>query len=216
VALTRIASLENDARVKLVDAYGDGTIWASIEDGQGHCATVCIDGRRGSPTRHRLFELARHPRQQGAVLIDFGAPEEGFVVPLLSRWLDSREPREVGLTEYGKEFIQAALLRLGEPAGTGGTRLLAIVVPRPMEASDRQAVERGLAEALAAGQLGQVTGGGFGGGITDFFVGVVETGVGLSVIRRVLSQHPTAAGAIIREYEPTLTPPLAVPRENRS
>jgi hypothetical protein len=200
--MTRVLSLGNDARVDLMDAYGDGTIWARIEDGQGRCTTVCIDGRQGSPTRHRLFEQARHPRKQGALFIELGAPEEGVIVPLLSRWLDSGRPRELGLTEFGKEFIQAALLRLGEPPATGGIQLLEIVVPRPLEPVQRQEVEYGLAGALAAAHLGQVTGAGFGGGITDFFVGVVDLGAALAVLRRELSAHPSAAGAVIKQYEP--------------
>jgi hypothetical protein len=184
-----------------MDAYGDGTIWAALEDGQGRYTHVCIDGRRGSPTRHRLFERARHPRQQAAALIGLGAPEEGVIVPLLSRWLDSDEARQF-LTEAGKEIIQAGLLRLGEPPGKAGTLLLEILVPRPMELAERQEIERGLAAALTAGHLGEVTGGGFGGGITDFFVGVTELAAGLTLIRRVLRPYEAAAGAVIRQYEP--------------
>jgi hypothetical protein len=185
-----------------MDAYGDGTIWAWIKDGQGCCTEVCIDGRRGSPTRHRLFEHARHPRKAGAILIDLGAPEEGIIVPLLSRWLDSGEPQKLGLTERGKEIIQEGLLRLGEAPETGSAFLLEIVIPRWLESSDRQEIESGLAAALKAETLGRVTGGGGGGGITDFFVGVVEKARGLAAIRRVLREHALAAGAIIKQYEP--------------
>src|SRR5262245_49408335 len=145
MALSSIAALANDARVSGMDAYGDGTIWAALQDGQGRCTLVCIDGRHGSPTRHRLFEQARHPRQEGAVLIDLGAPEEGVVVPLLSCWLDSGGARDLGLTEFGKEFIQAALLRLGEPLATGRIQLLEVVVPRSLESSQRLELERDLA-----------------------------------------------------------------------
>lgn len=201
MVLSRVASLGHDARVILMDAYGDGTIWAALEDGQGRYTQVCIDGRRGSPTRHRLFEQARHPRKQSAVLIELGAPEEGVIVPLLSRWLDSGEARKF-LTEAGKEIIQAGLLCLGESPGKSNLLSLEILVLRPMELAERQEIERGLAAALKAGQLGEVTGGGFGGGITDFFVGVVDLAAGLALIRGVLRGHKAAAGAVIRQYEP--------------
>ncbi len=121
---------------------------------------------------------------------------------MLSRWLDSGGPRELGLTEYGKERIQAALLRLGEPLAGANTLMLEVVVPRPLELSQRQAIQRGLAVALEAGNLGGVTGGGYGGGITDFFVEVVELSAGLAAIRRVLREHESAVGAFIKQYEP--------------
>jgi hypothetical protein len=202
MVLSRVACLGNDVRVTLMDAYGDGTVWAALEDGQGRYTQVCIDGRRGSPTRHRLFEQARHPRQQSAVLVELGAPEEGVIVPLLSRWLDSGEARQLGLTEAGKEIIQAGLLRLGEPPCKGNLLLLEIIVPHLMELSVRQEIERGLAGALEAGHLGEVTGGGYGGGITDFFVGVVEIASGLALIRRVFRGHEAVEGAVIKQYEP--------------
>jgi hypothetical protein len=201
MALSRVASLGNDVRVALMDAYGDGTVWAALKDGQGRYTQVCIDGRRGSPTRHRLFDQGRHPRQQSAVLLELGAPE-GVIVPLLSRWLDSDEARKLGLTEAGKEILQAGLLRLGEPPCNGNLLLLEILVPRPLELSQRQEIDRGLAAALEAGHLGEVTGGGGGGGITDFFVGVVELAGGLALIRRVLQEHEAAEDAIIKQYEP--------------
>lgn len=108
-----ITTLGADLRVSLVDAYGDGTVWARLEDGGGRKAVACIDGRAGSPTRYRLFQGARHPKNPEAVLIDLGAVEEGIVVPLISRWLDSEEAREQ-LTSYGRELIQETLLRLGD------------------------------------------------------------------------------------------------------
>ena len=82
--------------------------------------------------------------------------------------------RKLGFTEEGKEIIKAELLALGEPAGKSGIRMLEIVVPRPMQQSQREEIERSLAVALEAEHLGEVTGGGFGRGITDFFVGVVD------------------------------------------
>jgi hypothetical protein len=113
-----IASLGKDLRVEWVDCYGDGTVTAGITDSEGRQTHVCIDGRTNSPTRHRLFEQARHPRKDGAVLVELGAPVEGIVVPLLSRWLDLDEARESRkeLTERGIEMVQEALLHFGEPA----------------------------------------------------------------------------------------------------
>jgi hypothetical protein len=99
----------------LADAYGDGTVWFGLKDSEGRHAIVCIDGRQGSPTRHRLFDQAQHPGKPGAILLELGAPEEGIVVPLVSRWLDSAAPRELGLTEFGWELIRDTLSRLGEP-----------------------------------------------------------------------------------------------------
>jgi hypothetical protein len=202
MALAPVAFLGNDIRVALMDAYGDGAVWAALEDGQGRYTQVCIDGRRGSPTRYRLFEQARHPRHQSAVLIELGALEEGVIVPLLSRWLDSGEPRKLGLTEAGKEILQAGLMHFGEPPWMGNGLLLEVLVPRPMELSKRQEIERDLAAALEASHLGEVTGGGFGGGVTDFFVGVVELASGLALIRRVLRGHAAGEGAVIKQFEP--------------
>lgn len=109
-----IASLGKGLRCEFVDAYGDGTVNARIIDDQGHQAVICIDGRKGSPTRYRLFEGDRHPNRPGAVLIELGAPEEGIVVPLLSRWLDSDEARK-SFTEEGYERVRMTVSRLGEP-----------------------------------------------------------------------------------------------------
>jgi hypothetical protein len=53
-------------------------------------------------------------------LVELGAEEEGIVVPLLSRYLDSGGPKALGLTEYGWELARETLLRLGEPAVSGG------------------------------------------------------------------------------------------------
>jgi hypothetical protein len=83
-----------------------------------------------------------------------------------------------------------------------GVYLLEVIVPRPLEPSRRQEVERGLAVALEMDHLGEVTGGGYGGGITDFFVGVVDLAAGLAAIRHVLREHESAVGAVIKQYEP--------------
>jgi hypothetical protein len=108
-----ITALGADLRVSLVDAYSDGTVWARLEDGGGRKAVACIDGRAGRPTQYRLFQGARHPNKPEAVLIELGAVEEGIVVPLISRWLDSDESRKE-LTSYGREIVQDTLLRLGD------------------------------------------------------------------------------------------------------
>jgi hypothetical protein len=49
-------------------------------------------------------------------LVELGAPEEGIVIPLLSRYLHSHGPKASGLTEYGWELARETLLRYGEPA----------------------------------------------------------------------------------------------------
>ena len=117
--LVPVSLLGDSPRVAIADAYGDGTVWFAIDGSEDTFALVCLDGRQDSPTRHRLFDQAKHPRKPGAVLLDLGAPEEGIVVPLVSRWLDSAEPRKLGLTEYGWQLIRNALLRLGEPIIAG-------------------------------------------------------------------------------------------------
>jgi hypothetical protein len=111
--LSPVSALGNSVRVQLVDAYGDGTVWFILTDSEGRRAHACIDGRKGSPTQHRLFDQGRHPSQPQAVLLELGAPEEGIIIPLVSFWLDSAEaPRQ--LTEFGWELVRDALLRLGE------------------------------------------------------------------------------------------------------
>jgi hypothetical protein len=108
-----LASLDINLRVRLVDAYGDGTVWASIEDGQGRTTRICIDGRKSSVTRNRLFERAKHPSDPDCVIVELVAPEEGLVVALISEWLDSNDGLE-GLTERGRVIVREALLRLGD------------------------------------------------------------------------------------------------------
>jgi hypothetical protein len=112
--LAPITSLGPGLRVQWVDLYGDGTMMASLADSDGQVTHVCIDGRASSPTRGRLFQQARHPRQVGAVLVELGGEEEGIVVPLISRWLDSAGPKALELTELGWEMARDTLLRLGE------------------------------------------------------------------------------------------------------
>jgi hypothetical protein len=200
--LSSVSALGDDARVVLVDGYGDGTFWASFEDSEGRWATVCIDGRKGSPTRNRLFDRARHPRKPEAVLIELGAPEEGIVVPLISRWLDSDGPRNLGLREEGKEFVQAALLRLGEPTAKSGSLTLEIILPLFLEDSSRQTVVDRLEVALESERLGHITGGGRGFGITDIFVEVADVPASLRVVRDILGNYLWAQGAAVKQYEP--------------
>jgi hypothetical protein len=108
-----ISSLGSNLRVTFVDGYLDGTIHAWLEDEHGRGTVVCMDGRKNSPTRYRLFEQARHPGHQGAVLIELGAVEEGIVVPLISRWLDSDVGRK-WFTPGGFEIVREVLLKLGD------------------------------------------------------------------------------------------------------
>ena len=115
--MVSVTSLGRGLHVQWVDFYIDGTMWAYLADSDGRVTNVCFDGRPGSPTRNRLFQHARHPRKAGAVLVELGGPEEGIVVPLLSRWLDSAPPNALNLTEWGWEMARDTLLRLGEPGG---------------------------------------------------------------------------------------------------
>ena len=75
--LVPIASLRKGLHVRLVDFYGDGTMMASLADSAGQRTHVCFDGRASSPIRHRLFQQARHPRQQGAVLLELARVGHG-------------------------------------------------------------------------------------------------------------------------------------------
>src|SRR5262245_57355011 len=114
-----VTALRKGLRVEWVDFYGDHTMHACIADTSGQWTEICIDGRKNSSTRYRLFQQARHPNKPGAMLVELGAPEEGIVIPLLSRYLDSHGPKASGLTEYGWELARETLLRYGEPAVSG-------------------------------------------------------------------------------------------------
>jgi hypothetical protein len=112
--------LRDDLRIQLIDCYGTyangHVIWASLADGGGSQCLICFDNRPESPTCHRLFCGARHPNNPAAELLELGCEEEGVIVPLLSRWLDSQEPWESGAYPLLlKELLQEALLRVGEP-----------------------------------------------------------------------------------------------------
>jgi hypothetical protein len=110
-----VAALGKGLRIGWVDFYGDLTMHAWLSDDAGQGTAICIDGRANSPTRYRLFQQGRHPSQASAVLVELGAPEEGIIVPLLSKYLDSGGPKALGLTEYGWELAKETLLHLGEP-----------------------------------------------------------------------------------------------------
>lgn len=114
-----MTSLGKGLRVEWVDFYGDHTMHARISDEAGQRTEICIDGRKNSPTRYRLFQQARHLNKPGAALVELGAPEEGIVIPLLSKYLDSGGPKALGLTEYGWELAKETLLRFGETESSG-------------------------------------------------------------------------------------------------
>jgi len=117
-----VTALGKGLRVEWVDFYGDHIMHAFISDEAGQRTAICIDRRKNSPTRNRLFQQARHPNKAGAVLIELGAPEEGIVIPLLSKYLDSGGPKTLGLTEYGWELAKETLLHFGEPESFGEKR----------------------------------------------------------------------------------------------
>lgn len=109
-----VSALGGRLRVEWVDFYGDHTMHACISDEAGQRTQICIDGRRDSPTRYRLFQQARHPSKPGAALVELGAPEEGIVIPLLSKYLEAGGPKALSLTEYGWELAKEILLRFGD------------------------------------------------------------------------------------------------------
>jgi hypothetical protein len=114
-----VTSLGKGLRVEWIDFYGDFTMHACICNEAGKRTEVCIDGRKNSPTRYRLFQQARHPRKPDASLVELGSEEEGIVIPLLSWYLDSGGPKALCLTGYGWELAQETLLRYGEPPVSG-------------------------------------------------------------------------------------------------
>jgi hypothetical protein len=122
--LLPVTALGNGLRVEWIDFYGDLTMHACITDEAGRRTAICIDGRKGSPIRYRLFLQGRHPNKPGAVLVELGAAEEGIVIPLLSRYLDAHGPKAAGLTEHGWELARDTLLHYGEPgvSATGTQR----------------------------------------------------------------------------------------------
>ena len=66
----------------------------------------------------------------------------------------------------------------------------------------RDEVEDPLAQALQAADLGEVTGGGTGMGISNIDVEVTELEAGLALIRTVLRSLGVAKSTIINQYAP--------------
>src|SRR4051794_39506313 len=64
-----VSALGKGLRVEWIDFCGDHTMHACLTDEAGQRTEVCIDGRKNSPTRFRLYEQGRHPNQPGAVLV---------------------------------------------------------------------------------------------------------------------------------------------------
>src|SRR6187549_97572 len=110
-----VTALGQKLCVEWIDFYGDHTMHACISDEAGQRTAICIDGRKNSRTRFRLYQQARHPAKPEAVLVELGAPEEGIVIPLLSRYLDSHGAKAACLTEFGRDLALEILLRFGEP-----------------------------------------------------------------------------------------------------
>ena len=111
--LVSVAALDDSAKVVLVDSYGDGTIWSSIEDEAGRRATISCDGREDRSTRFRLFDGGRHPSNSQLRLLELGALEEGIAVTLLSRWLEEQRP-QTAVEENYIQRIRERLLLLGD------------------------------------------------------------------------------------------------------
>lgn len=109
-----VTALGEGLRVLWIDFYGDFTLHACLSDDAEQRTEICIDGRKDSPTRYRLFQQGRHPNEPGVLLVELGAPEEGIVITLLSRHL-SHGPKASGLTEYGWELALETLLHYGDP-----------------------------------------------------------------------------------------------------
>jgi hypothetical protein len=110
--------LEGELEVWIVDCYSflgpDTVFWASVRDEQDRASHVCIDRREGSSTRDRLFEGGRHPAKDNVRLIELGAPEEGIIVPLLSRWCDEYAMQGGLHRELFVEELRNALMRIGD------------------------------------------------------------------------------------------------------
>ena len=107
-----LATLCPPLRVKLVDCWPEGSIWAVIQDSANQQSVVCFDGRETSRTRYRLFEGNKHPRRPNARIVELGSPEEDLVIGRLSRWYDSDGFWRGGYWPDFREMVQEALLRL--------------------------------------------------------------------------------------------------------
>ena len=114
--LVPISSLNNDLHVVVASGWPDGTAWATIEDHNERRTQVCIDGRADSPTRYRIFEMARHPRESTARLVTLGSEEEDLIIGLLSRWYDAPETLKARISRrvdyrFERNAAQVAPLR---------------------------------------------------------------------------------------------------------
>lgn len=84
--------------------FGNGVLWAAVEDSSGSRAHVCIDNRCESTTRGRMFDGARHPTMPSATLVELGDATEGDVVSLFSEWCDNPKHWLSFGGEYRDEF----------------------------------------------------------------------------------------------------------------
>jgi hypothetical protein len=67
-----------------------GTLGIRLTDGRGMNLLFCIDGRRGSDTRSRVFLGTRHPEDYGGgELVPKGDPREREVIIIIKQWLDA-------------------------------------------------------------------------------------------------------------------------------
>jgi hypothetical protein len=119
--LRPFASLLADRTIVLVDWYGhsdfgNGVLWASVEDSSRSLAHVCIDNRRDSTTRGRIFDGARHPSMPSASLVELGDQTEGDIVSLFSEWCDNPKHWLSFGGDYRDEFKEGfvkAILSIG-------------------------------------------------------------------------------------------------------
>lgn len=94
LVLRPFSSLLKDRALLIVDWYGhggfgNGVLWAAVEDSFGSRAHVCIDNCGDSATRGRIFDGARHPTMPLASLVELGDQAEGDIVSMLSEWCDN-------------------------------------------------------------------------------------------------------------------------------
>jgi hypothetical protein len=121
--LTPIGSLDSPA-VTIADAYGNASVWFAFRGSNESYSLVCIDCRPNSPTKYRMFDQTKYPGKPEGVLIELGSDEEGLVISLVSEWLDSTSPNELGMNDFGWKLFREALIRHGEPFIAGETRSL--------------------------------------------------------------------------------------------
>jgi hypothetical protein len=98
--------------LKVVDGWLDGSIWAIIQDSANRQTVICLDGRKASRTRYRLFQGNTHPTKPNATIVELGSQEEDQVIALLSRWYDSDGFWRGGYWPDFRERVQESLLGL--------------------------------------------------------------------------------------------------------